>query len=317
MKHYISLADRIGRLSICRLRGASRGRLHPVIVWSACRRHWCLLLCFCLLSSVSHAQNVQDSLALVNADWHWKDLGKGARSGYALVPMFGDRQSISVVKYPARKFKTFLVDAQHPQEDIVPVIARRGKAKAAVNASYFDVKRLIPSTYFALNGKRVGETYANELFRANGYVALKDAKGRQMEIGYTDTTRYSDYPKQYHALLVSGPVVLVDGHIPAFPSDRYFTHKRHPRSVVGYDDQGNIYYVVIDGRFPRQGACGATIPEVACIARYLGMKYALNLDGGGSSTLWTEKEGVINHPYDNKKFDHEGCRKVPNILMMK
>ena len=48
----------------------------------------------------------------------------------------------------------------------------------------------------------------------------------------------------------------------------------------------------------------------------LGMKDAINLDGGGSTTLWTAKTGVINHPYDNKTFDHEGVRTVPNLIVV-
>jgi exopolysaccharide biosynthesis protein len=77
-----------------------------------------------------------------------------------------------------------------------------------------------------------------------------------------------------------------------------------------------VYFIVIDGRFPGQ-ADGATIPEAAFIARVLGLHDALNLDGGGSSTLWTESQGVINHPCDNRLFDHEGERKIPNILMVR
>jgi exopolysaccharide biosynthesis protein len=47
----------------------------------------------------------------------------------------------------------------------------------------------------------------------------------------------------------------------------------------------------------------------------LGMTQAINLDGGGSTTLWSEKIGVINHPYDNKKWDNEGERAVPNLIV--
>ena len=44
---------------------------------------------------------------------------------------------------------------------------------------------------------------------------------------------------------------------------------------------------------------------------------SINLDGGGSATIWTNKTGILNHPYDNHKFDHEGARKVPNILVFR
>lgn len=40
-------------------------------------------------------------------------------------------------------------------------------------------------------------------------------------------------------------------------------------------------------------------------------------DGGGSSTLWTDRTGVLNHPFDNKVFDHEGTRVVPNALIVR
>ena len=38
---------------------------------------------------------------------------------------------------------------------------------------------------------------------------------------------------------------------------------------------------------------------------------------GGSSTLWTAQEGVLNHPYDNRRFDHEGERGVPNCIVVR
>ena len=41
------------------------------------------------------------------------------------------------------------------------------------------------------------------------------------------------------------------------------------------------------------------------------------IDGGGSSTLWTAQEGVLNHPYDNRRFDHEGERGVPNCIVVR
>lgn len=278
------------------------------------RISWVMLLCAVALNI--NAQSQADSIALVDANWNWVKLGKGAKAGHVIVPMFGDRQSITVIKYPARKFSTSIIDAQNPNHDITSKVAERYDALAAINASYFNMKKLTPTTYFAKDGKIVGKSASSELFRVNGYVAVKDKKGHQVEIAYIDTTQYDAYPSQYEALLASGPVVLVKKNIPGFPKDKYFYDKRHPRTMIGYDRK-YIYYVVVDGRFPEYGACGATIPELAYIARYLGMDYALNLDGGGSSTAWTRKTGVLNYPFDNKKFDHDGCRKVPNIIIMR
>ena len=74
--------------------------------------------------------------------------------------------------------------------------------------------------------------------------------------------------------------------------------------------------VNVDGRFSGKGE-GASIEECSLICKYLGLYDAINLDGGGSSSLWTPSTGVINHPCDNKKWDHEGERKDPTIFVAK
>ena len=72
----------------------------------------------------------------------------------------------------------------------------------------------------------------------------------------------------------------------------------------------------VDGRFPGQ-AEGMTIDEMQVLCQSLGLYEALNLDGGGSTTLWVKGEGVLNHPYDNKVFDSLGERIVPNIITVR
>ena len=52
--------------------------------------------------------------------------------------------------------------------------------------------------------------------------------------------------------------------------------------------------------------------------RWIGAENALNMDGGGSTTLYAEGEngnGIVNHPSDNKKFDREGERHIVNALL--
>ena len=73
--------------------------------------------------------------------------------------------------------------------------------------------------------------------------------------------------------------------------------------------------MAVDGRFEGK-AHGMTMAEVGLLIKFLGAEYALNLDGGGSSTLWTRRLGVLNHPTDNKRFDHEGERAVPNGIVV-
>ena len=101
-----------------------------------------------------------------------------------------------------------------------------------------------------------------------------------------------------------------------FATDKKFSNARHPRTLIGKDNRGYYYFVTIDGR-TKNHADGATLTESALIAVWAGMSDALNLDGGGSTTIWTAEDGVLNHPTDNKKFDHAGTRRVPNIIVVK
>ncbi|HOP51962.1 MAG: phosphodiester glycosidase family protein [Thermovirgaceae bacterium] len=68
----------------------------------------------------------------------------------------------------------------------------------------------------------------------------------------------------------------------------------HPRSFVGSDGE-KVWFVVIDGRDPWHSN-GATIVETAAVAERLGLVDALNLDGGGSSSIWWMGKIVTSPP---------------------
>lgn len=74
--------------------------------------------------------------------------------------------------------------------------------------------------------------------------------------------------------------------------------------------------IVIDGRFKGLGE-GASIKECSRICSFLGLEDAINLDGGGSSSLWTPGTGVLNYPCDNSTWDHNGERKDPTVFVAK
>ncbi len=92
--------------------------------------------------------------------------------------------------------------------------------------------------------------------------------------------------KSFAQALQAGPRLLKNGQL--CKGDDKLTDKiirdRHPRSIIGTD--GNkLYLTVIDGRSNIHSS-GATIEETKAHCLALGMKDALNLDGGGSSSLW-------------------------------
>lgn len=75
-----------------------------------------------------------------------------------------------------------------------------------------------------------------------------------------------------------------------------FVDARHPRTLIGRDREGDVWLVVVDGRQPGHSA-GMSLPELTDFSRKLGLVDALNLDGGGSSTM-VVKGAVVNRPSD-------------------
>lgn len=75
-----------------------------------------------------------------------------------------------------------------------------------------------------------------------------------------------------------------------------FVEKRHPRTSVGLRKDGTWVFVVADGRQPGYSE-GMTLKELASTMKSLGCVNALNLDGGGSTTLFLDGR-VVNSPSD-------------------
>jgi exopolysaccharide biosynthesis protein len=88
-----------------------------------------------------------------------------------------------------------------------------------------------------------------------------------------------------------------------------FAESRHPRTMIGTTGDGTIWLVTVDGRQP-QLSVGMTLVELRDLARKLGLVNALNLDGGGSTTMWVQGQ-VVNSP-----SDVAGPRKVSDALLV-
>lgn len=262
-----------------------------------------------------------DSIAFHKADWQITKLKKGAEAMYAQINMFNSVQSINVIKYSAEQFKTKIVHRPKNRAKKLSRMARNIGAKLAINAGYFHVKSLTPSVYFRIGEQTYAHTDSTEVFRVDGVVGIKDKHGKDLCIEFSDTSQYETITNDWYAAIASGPMLMVEDsivvektNVEGSKNSSPFFYRRHPRAAIGEDSQGNIYYLVIDGRFPGQ-ADGASIYETAYICKLLGMSTAINLDGGGSATLWSNTRGVLNHPSDNKTWNNKGERNVPNMII--
>lgn len=116
-------------------------------------------------------------------------------------------------------------------------------------------------------------------------------------------------------MLVSGGAENVtarrDGMVHTGDNNSFYygwVHKRNPRTIVGVDARGRTLLVTADGR--QTTSLGLSIKEAADVARSLGMVDAINLDGGGSTTMVTDGQ-VVNTP-----SDAAGQRPVGDALLV-
>ncbi len=84
--------------------------------------------------------------------------------------------------------------------------------------------------------------------------------------------------------------------------------RRNPRSALGFNDE-KLFLIAVDGRQPGY-SMGMTLYQMAQFFRALGIKNAINFDGGSSSTLWALGE-VVNNP------SHGYERRIFNIAMIR
>lgn len=71
--------------------------------------------------------------------------------------------------------------------------------------------------------------------------------------------------------------------------------QRNPRTIAGVDAKGRTVLVTVDGRQPDQ--LGVSLPEAAAVAASLGMRDAINLDGGGSTAM-AVRGRLVSSPSD-------------------
>ena len=111
-----------------------------------------------------------------------------------------------------------------------------------------------------------------------------------------------------------GPALVQNGKIKITNEEELkFTGKaindKHPRTAMGYTNDGYLIIMVIQGRFPGI-AEGATLEQEAKLLIDLGCVEALNLDGGGSSCM------LVNGKETIKPSDKSGERAVPAVFII-
>lgn len=117
-----------------------------------------------------------------------------------------------------------------------------------------------------------------------------------------------------HTAVAGGPALIQNAQIQISNNEEQkFTGKQindlHPRTAMGYTADGHLIIMVVEGRNPGI-AEGASLTQLAQLMQSAGCIEALNLDGGGSSTM------LINGKETIKPSDKTGQRPVPAVFVI-
>jgi exopolysaccharide biosynthesis protein len=226
-------------------------------------------------------------------------------------------QNINILIVNLHKREIFL--SYNPKKNItVSKQATEAGALAAVNAGFFNIKDGGSATYIRTGGKIVDTDTVKKWSRNSNMTGsvLINKKGNVTIARLMSNSWYNNHP-EYPDVLVTGPLLLSEKEKVQLPLTSLVTTK-HPRTVIGKRGTHKILFITLDGRTDQ--AIGMTLTELADFMLLLHCKDAVNLDGGGSTTMWVSGmpfNGVVNMPCDNKKFDHEGERAVSDILIVR
>ena len=287
--------------------------LNSLLYWFK-RATYCLLLM--ILPILLTAQ--KDQLPI-----KWKDFNKEkihpGLNWYHLQTstLYTSEQSINLLQVKTNKRS---VDLIYQPDTLITTsaYAKAVNAKAAVNGGFFNMKEGGSVTYLKKDGQVLAENQADLKSRGSvvirGAVVINQNGKTQIETPQT-TTNYTQASKVDDVLL-SGPLLIENGQSIILDSTK-FNLDRHPRTSACTTKGNRLLLVTIDGR--NEQAAGMSLPEMTQFLVALGCKNAINLDGGGSTTMYIEgktSNGIVNYPSDNRQFDHEGQRKVSNVLVV-
>jgi exopolysaccharide biosynthesis protein len=274
-------------------------------------------LLFIASTGFSQSQSISDI-----ADWNSKRVQENItwRSRY-FTDLFGSKEYLNLLDIDLNdtSIKPFIA-----WQDTVLLttheMAEREKAVAAVNGNFFHTKNGGSVCFLKINGKIIDTSrtdLSDHLFldELDDAAIVIDQKGKMGIIpcppaGWKSIT-------EIPTIISAGPPLVIEGQAVKFISHT-FNDKRFSRTGAGLTKNNHLLLITVDGN--SEQSAGMTIAEFAQVFKAFDCINAINLDGGGSTTMWIKGQpdsGIVTHPTDNKKFDHYGERKIANAIILK
>lgn len=269
----------------------------------------------------------------------------------------GAVQNVNVLEVDLNN-ESYKITFKYTDRDSTSAIGRRFGAIAAVNATYEQ-----DATYCRVNGVNHSEVSVlpcdpdeSKALRFWKHEAAIVSDGER-RIGMIHGAKGQDdviqggiqasdiYDRLSEPDIFSGAPMLIDAYDPVgarfvpavyddfsiddfernFESEDYRRHQgvRHPRTAVALTEDNDILFIVVDGRFEGK-ASGMSARELTnFLIKHFNPKWAVNFDGGGSSTMYIDSVGepadnVVNYPCDDgdQVWDHIGQRLLSTFFLV-
>jgi exopolysaccharide biosynthesis protein len=262
-----------------------------------------------------------DSLVVSRANWKKEKIANGVllKTFCFNKSLFNSNQNVSILEIKQKN--SLLFDLGYDSKTLIKTSdwGKQNNALAALNGTFFDIANGGSVDYIRSDGVLINE---NRLGKS-GKRAAHQESALVFNNGKLKIAKWNGSPDWEESLIaedvmVSGPLLILNQTIEKLDTANTFNKTRHPRTAVAITKNKRVLLITVDGR--NENSAGMSLFELTKLMRWLHASDAINLDGGGSTTLWINNykdSGVVNFPTDNKKWDHEGERKVANVVLLK
>lgn len=227
----------------------------------------------------------------------------------------GECTTVYAVRHPA---STPVRVVFFPRTERLDVWCARHRVGEAIVAGFFLRDPYRPLGAVRVGGRAIPHTPIAEPY--GGVRACVASDGDGVRIGPRDAL---GEPRD---LVQAGPLLVERGALAFDPAadregfsaasgqfDSDITAERHPRAALGVS-RHELIALACDGRRTRVDA-GLSMLELARIMLELGAESAINLDGGGSTTL-VHRGHLINRPYSSQDQPAPQTRPIVTALAL-
>ncbi len=228
--------------------------------------------------------------------------------------LFDSPQNISILTIAKKDSNQYRFDLAHHSSTLMTTsqFAKKENALAAINGGFFNMDNGGSATYLEAQDSVYrrnipqGKKWAIADWAKTGAVIIK--KNGQLKIEAAQSPSFYEQSPLERSVLITGPFLIENGMKIDLIGAK-FIQDRHPRTCICETADSHLL-LTIDGR--QSSAKGLSLLILQDFLLAQGCLNAINLDGGGSTTMWIKEKGVVNQP-----SDLFGERKVANAILIK